>query len=85
MMSNSFSGMEAQTERPFNYTLENGCKIIGLVRVPGAEDGFIVLAEERGPAGIVCWMADVYGNCFWGRYGSEAIPAFHERLNRYFR
>jgi len=45
--------------------------------------GYVVMARESGPSAVVSWRMDHAGNCFWGRYGSEAWPAFLERLRRH--
>lgn len=61
---------------------QNCTEVLGVVKTP--EDGFIVLARETGPAGLVCWMMDADGNCFWGRYGSEARTWFDNRMKKLY-
>jgi hypothetical protein len=58
----------------------NLVRVLGIIEM--SQEEYIVLAEERGPSKIVCWRMDRDGNCYWGRYGSEACPAFIERFNR---
>lgn len=63
----------------------NVVRTLGIVEIPqDGETRYLVLAEERGPSKIVCWFMDREGNCYWGRYGSRAYPAFIERFNRYY-
>lgn len=33
--------------------------------------------------GLVCWLVDARGECFWGAYGPEAWSSFKSRLSRY--
>ena len=60
--------------------LRNGCEVTHQAPHRSMNDAVVVIANEPGPSGVVCWVVDAEGNAFWGAYGrKDAEAAFLDR------